>query len=135
MNKCRGEISSRDAAQAIHIAGRSYDSQEYEKVEDLRPPYVPVDQGYNGTFVCDILQLHSLGYLGQVGESFSKVITLTKLQVPRRMITKKRDKLGVLAGSGLQASSTTVVSFEVAKIGKEPFTGRAKRLLYGWTVL
>ena len=39
---------------------------------------------------------------------------LTNEQVPLRTTTIKDDKLGVPAGSGSQASSVTVVSFEVA---------------------
>ena len=46
----------------------------------------------------------------------------TNVQVPRLMTVTKRERSGVLAGSGLQASSTTVVSLEVAKIGSCPVT-------------
>jgi hypothetical protein len=50
----------------------------------------------------------------------------TKVQVPLRITTTKEDKSGVLAGSGLQASSTMVVSFDVAKIGIGFGAGKGK---------
>lgn len=56
---------------------------------------------------------------------------LTNVQVPRRMIVTNFDRLGVLAGSGLQASSTTVISVDVAKIGKFPVTLNGNSSKYG----
>ena len=52
------------------------------------------------------------------------------MQVPRRTTTKNFDKSGVLSGRGLHASSTTVVSVEVAKIGRLPVMLRGKVAKY-----
>lgn len=54
----------------------------------------------------------------------------TNVQVPLRTITTKPLKSGVLSGNGLQASSTTVGSLLVAKMGRVELTGKGKVLKY-----
>jgi hypothetical protein len=52
----------------------------------------------------------------------------TKVQLPLRLTTRKDVRLGVLSGSGLQASFSTEVFVEVAKIGRAlvVFKGRSE---------
>jgi hypothetical protein len=46
------------------------------------------------------------------------------------MITTLSDRSGVVSGSRLQASSSTVVEFEVAYMGKVPLTASGSVLKY-----
>lgn len=54
----------------------------------------------------------------------------TNVQVPLLITTTNFDRSGVVSGSGLHASSGTVMSVEVAKIGSSPVTGRGKVAKY-----
>ena len=87
---------------------------------------VLVDQGHLTALGCHIGKLLNLNKSKGEYEVDKKAVALTKVQVPLLTMTTNPLRSGVLSGSGSHASSTTVVSVLVAKIGSVAVTGNGK---------